>query len=61
MADKNLVCKDCGKAFTFTAGEQEFYSEKQFPEPIRCPDCRKAKKDSKGSKPTNGKYTSNGR
>ena len=23
--DKTLVCKDCGKEFVFTAGEQEFY------------------------------------
>jgi hypothetical protein len=23
--DKDLVCRDCGKKFTFTAGEQEFY------------------------------------
>ena len=26
--DKTLVCKDCGKEFTFSAGEQEFYAEK---------------------------------
>ena len=24
--DKELVCKDCGKTFVFTAGEQEFYA-----------------------------------
>ena len=23
--DKTLVCKDCGKEFVWTAGEQEFY------------------------------------
>ncbi|MBE6751996.1 MAG: zinc-binding protein, partial [Ruminococcaceae bacterium] len=23
--DKTLICKECGKEFTFTAGEQEFY------------------------------------
>ena len=28
--DKTLVCKDCGKEFVFTAGEQEFYAEKGF-------------------------------
>ena len=28
--DKTLVCKECGKEFTFTAGEQEFYAEKGF-------------------------------
>ena len=26
--DKVLVCKDCGAEFVFTAGEQEFYAEK---------------------------------
>lgn len=39
--DKTLVCRDCGKEFTFTAGEQEFYAQKGFTnEPQRCPDCR---------------------
>ncbi len=39
--DKTLVCKECGKEFTFTAGEQEFYAEKGFEnEPARCRDCR---------------------
>ena len=27
--DKTLVCKECGKEFVFTAGEQEFYAEPQ--------------------------------
>jgi len=45
MADRTLVCKDCGNEFTFTDGEQEFYKEKGLQnEPQRCPDCRKAKK-----------------
>ena len=35
--DKTLVCKECGKEFVFTAGEQEFYAEKGFQnEPQRC-------------------------
>ena len=29
MEDKNLVCKDCGKEFVFTVGEQEFFKEKR--------------------------------
>ena len=45
MADKTLACKDCGKYFTFTEGEQEFYKEKGFEnDPVRCPDCRRARK-----------------
>ncbi len=47
MPDKNLICKDCSKEFTFTEGEQDFYKEKGLTnEPQRCPDCRKAKKQS---------------
>ena len=45
MADKTLVCKDCGADFVFTEGEPQFYAEKGFDnEPQRCPDCRKARK-----------------
>ena len=43
--DKTLVCKDCGKEFVFTAGEQEFYAEKGFTnEPQRCKECRDKRK-----------------
>jgi CxxC-x17-CxxC domain-containing protein len=43
--DKVLVCKDCGKEFVFTAGEQEFYESKGFQnEPGRCKECRSARK-----------------
>ena len=48
MEAKVLSCKDCGKDFEYTVGEQEFFAEKGFAEPLRCTDCRKAKKDSKG-------------
>ncbi len=45
MEDKTLVCKDCGKEFVWTVGEQEFYQEKGFTnQPTRCPQCRKARK-----------------
>ena len=45
MADKNLVCRDCGKDFVFTEGEQAFYKEKGFDnEPVRCVECRRARK-----------------
>lgn len=43
--DKTLKCKDCGKEFIFTAGEQEFYAKKGFNnEPQRCKECRDARK-----------------
>lgn len=44
--DKNLNCKECGTEFVFTAGEQEFYSERGFMnEPQRCKKCREARKN----------------
>ena len=43
--DKELVCRDCGESFIFTAGEQEFYAERGFQnEPVRCKPCRDARK-----------------
>jgi len=51
MEDKTLVCKDCGKEFIFTVGEQEFYKEKGFDnDPVRCPDCRRARKQERNNR-----------
>lgn len=42
--DEKLVCQDCGKEFIFSAADQQFFQEKGYQPPKRCPDCRKAKK-----------------
>ena len=44
MENIKLVCKDCKKEFDYTVGEQKFYENKGFPAPIRCKECRDAKK-----------------
>lgn len=45
LKDETIVCKDCGKEFIFTVGEQQFYAEKGFEnKPVRCKECRMAKK-----------------
>lgn len=47
--DKTLNCRDCGRDFTFTAGEQEFHAMKGFTNaPGRCPECRRARKSEQG-------------
>lgn len=52
--DRVLICVDCGADFDFTAGEQQFYHEKDFKnEPKRCKSC-KAKRQS-GSPGRGGK------
>jgi DNA-directed RNA polymerase subunit RPC12/RpoP len=48
LEDRKIICKDCGKEFIFTVGEQEFFKEKGFEnDPVRCPECRKARKNEK--------------
>ena len=43
--DETLTCGDCGRQFTFTSGEQEFFASKGFTnKPNRCTDCRAARK-----------------
>ncbi|OGS69190.1 MAG: zinc-binding protein [Firmicutes bacterium RBG_13_65_8] len=47
MQDKELTCRDCGKKFLFTVGEQQFFAERGFTnEPSRCPECRSARRSS---------------
>ena len=39
--DRVLKCAECGTEFVFTAGEQQFYKEKDFKnEPKRCKACK---------------------
>jgi CxxC-x17-CxxC domain-containing protein len=43
--DRILSCRDCGKDFTFTAGEQDFFATKGLAHsPSRCPNCRAARR-----------------
>lgn len=49
MEDKTLVCKNCGKEFTFTKGEQEFYTERGFSEPKSCKECREEAKKARNN------------
>ena len=59
-ADTTLTCRDCGQAFTFTSGEQDFYAARGYSEPSRCPDCRAQRKAERaaGGGGTSGGYTS---
>ena len=43
--DKTLTCVECGAEFTFSAAEQEFFATRGLTnEPMRCPECRQARK-----------------
>ena len=55
--DKTLTCADCNQEFSFSASEQQFYADRQFTEPRRCPSCRAIRKASRGD---SGGYASGG-
>jgi CxxC-x17-CxxC domain-containing protein len=56
--DTTLSCRDCGQAFTFTSGEQDFYASRGFSEPTRCPDCRSRRKQERSGGGSYGSYAS---
>jgi len=48
--DRDITCVSCGNVFTFSAKEQEFFYDKKFEDPKRCPDCRKNDKNKNSGK-----------
>lgn len=59
MSERTLTCRDCGQEFVFTTGEQEFYQQRGFSDPQRCPACRQARK-SQRNQSGGGGYSSGG-
>ena len=53
-SDRTLTCSDCRQEFAFTASEQQFYADRQFTEPRRCPACRALRKASRGESSGSG-------
>jgi CxxC-x17-CxxC domain-containing protein len=54
MSDRTLTCRDCGQEFVFTAGEQDFYTQRGFSEPQRCQSCRAARKTQRNAGSSSG-------
>ena len=49
--DRVLKCIDCGTDFIFTAGEQQFYHDKEFKnEPKRCKGCKAKRQSGSGER-----------
>ena len=55
--EKKIICRDCGKEFTLTVGEQNFYEEKGFAEPVRCKECRDRRKAERENQSTSQEET----
>ena len=54
--DKNLTCADCGQEFVFTSSEQDFYAQRGFTEPRRCPSCRASRKAARNAEGGGSSY-----
>lgn len=47
--ERAIVCRDCGRSFNFTVEEQEFFAQKGYTnDPVRCPECRSARRAERG-------------
>jgi CxxC-x17-CxxC domain-containing protein len=57
FSDRTLVCRDCGKPFTWTAGEQTFYAERACQRTGALPECRAARKARLGLEPPRMMHT----
>jgi CxxC-x17-CxxC domain-containing protein len=54
-SDKTLKCRECGRDFIFTGGEQEFYASRGLMnEPGRCPECRATRRQRQGGRDSGG-------
>jgi hypothetical protein len=47
--DKSLLCLDCDRAFGFSTGQQQLYSELGFEQPIRCRACLNSREDARST------------
>jgi CxxC-x17-CxxC domain-containing protein len=49
--DRILRCVDCSAEFVFSAGEQQFYHDKNFTnEPRRCKNCKAKRQNGSGDR-----------
>lgn len=44
LQNRLLRCRDCGRDFVFTIGEQRYFLSKGLSTPKRCPVCRQKRK-----------------
>lgn len=47
--DVDIVCVDCTNPFVFSGKDQVFFTKNGWTDPVRCTDCRDAKKNAKPS------------
>ena len=56
MEELILTCIQCEKDFEFSIAEQEYYGDRGFDPPKRCPSCRKNKSKAAGHHSKKNRY-----
>ena len=59
MSDKTITCHECGREFTFTAGEQEWFAQRNLSEPKYCRDCRQKRREQREMKNNKSSFDAN--
>ena len=54
FVDQDLQCVECGQTFIFSGEDQEFYQQKNYSAPKRCPQCRANRKANSSRGPRGG-------
>ena len=44
LRDLALYCRECGRSFAVTPGEQRFFLERSLQIPKRCAECRRVRR-----------------
>jgi hypothetical protein len=52
--DRLIDCSNCGTAFLWTAGEQEYYRDRDLKPPRRCKTCRFARQQARATAQAHG-------
>jgi hypothetical protein len=50
FTDQERICSSCSQTYTWTAGEQLFFRDRDFTPPRRCRACRETKRAVYGSR-----------
>ena len=59
FVDRMIECRNCHQPFPLSAADQDFFKSKGFENPVRCKECRTARKAQAENHQGNGNYNSN--
>ena len=52
--DRELTCADCGRSFTWSAAEQDYFRQQGYEPPKRCKLCQQAERSRRAARGQHG-------